>query len=254
MTTTDSGTFLDPWPSLQPSWPDAPWTMTGRVLTAWFRIPPEALRELLSPSLIPDANQLGLARLRFYDVEFHSDDRDTRQTPDGHFREAVIALPAAYKGQVGEISAFMWSDSDTYMLWGREVFGWPILRGRVELNGSLWDGKLVKATTGEAHLELTDGGGAEITIDAVGEQLSEPAPPAWMTPRLVPEPASRSQRRQLLVVRPTLIEPGELHEATGKLTLDFQSSHPLAELRPQAERIDVRAGFVLRVGDQVDLL
>jgi hypothetical protein len=251
--TSVTDTLLDPWPSLQPSWPAAPWVMTGRVLTAWYQLSHQALRELISPSLLPDSNEPGLARLRFYDVAFHSEDSDPRQTPDGHFREAVIAFPAAYKGQVGEISAFMWSDSDTYMLWGREVFGWPILRGQVELTGPIWDSDLAPSSTGEARLELNDGSSASITVETVGDPLAEPPPPTWITPRLVPEPASNTQRRQLLIVRPALMEPGDRRQVTGSLTFDFKSGHPLAGIRPQVESLDVRAGFVLRVGDQVEL-
>ena len=254
MGTDDGNRYIDPWPSMQPSWPAAPWIMTGTVLTAWFQLPREVLEGLISPSLIPQTSEIGQSRLRFYDVDFHSDDPDARQNPDGHFREAVIGLPAASGGETGEISAFMWSDSDTYMLWGREVFGWPILRAAVDLNGELWAGNLASSAAGQSRVELADGSSASITIDGIGNELSQPTATAWFTPRLVPEPSSASERRQLLVVRPTLIDPGRRHEVTGKTELMFREPHPLSGIHPRADRIEVSVGFVLRVGDRVDLL
>ena len=254
MPTKKGREYLDPWPSMQPSWPAAPWIMTGTVLTAWFRLPRTALEGLMSPSLIPETAEIGPSRLRFYNVDFHSDDLDARQNPNGHFREAVIGLPAAYANQAGEISAFMWSDSDTYMLWGREVFGWPILRAPIELDGELWAANLGPTATARARVELPDGSRAAITIDGIGDELPEPTAAAWFTPRLVPEPSSVSDRRQLLLVRPTLIDPGQRHEVTGSMELMFREPHPLAGIQPSVERIEVSLGFVLRVGDRVDLL
>jgi Acetoacetate decarboxylase (ADC) len=251
---TDAGRFPDPWPSVQPSWPAAPWRMSGTVVTAWFDLPHDALTSLISPSLVPDADDVRPSRLRFYDVDFHSDDLDATQSRDGHFREAVIGVPAAYEGQTGEVSALMWSDSDTYMHWGRDVFGWPILRAPVTLDGALWAGDLAPRTSAYARVDLPDGSHASITIHAVGGELPPPAPAAWFTPRLVPEPASVSERRELLVVRPEQIDSGRRHELSGSVELMFREPHPLAGITVGGERIETSVGFVIRVGDRVELL
>ena len=148
-----TGRFPDPWPSRQPNWPPPPWIMSGTVLTAWFDLPREQVARLISSSLLPSSGTLGPSRLRFYELDYHAES-DTTPDAGGSFREAVVGLPAAYQSTVGEISAHIWSDSDTYMHWGRDMFGWPILRAPVHLNGAIWTGDIHANATGTASLSF----------------------------------------------------------------------------------------------------
>jgi len=244
--------FADPWPSRQPNWPAAPWLMAGTVLTAWFQLPREQIEALISRSLVPESGELGPSRLRFYELDYYPDGPDADAHTGGRFREAVVAFPATFNGTVGEISAHMWSDDDTYMHWGRDLFGWPILRAPVQLSGPIWSGEIESGATGHASVELAEGSRAAISVDGIGARLPAPTPAAWITPRLIASPLD--EQRELLVVRPNLLDPGHRFAVTGDVELAFREPHPLANLSPTATRIEMSVGFTLRVGDQVERL
>ena len=127
-------------------------------------------------------------RLRFYDLEYRSDAPTTSADSSGRFREAVVAFPATYGTTVGEVSAYMWSDSDTYMHWGRDVFGWPVLRLPIHLDGDIWSGSPTPGATGTASIDLEDGSRASIRVDGTGADIAPPTPAAWITPRLIASP------------------------------------------------------------------
>ena len=226
--------------------------MSGTVLTAWFDLPREQVASLISPCLVPRSGQLGPSRLRFYELEYHSESASEAAAASGRFREAVVGLPATHESTVGEISAHMWSDSDTYMHWGRDVFGWPILRAPVQLDGQIWTGDLQPNSIGTASLELPDGSRAAISVDGVEEELPPPTVAAWITPRLIASPIE--ERRELLVVRPTFLSTGHRVRVTGTVELAFREPHPLAALQPTNTRIEMSTGITIRVGDEVELL
>jgi hypothetical protein len=251
--TSDHAQFIDPWPSRQPGCPATPWIMSGSVVTAWFDLPYGELLEQLSPTLMPNAERVGPSRVRFYDIEYRSADPNSPNGLSGSFREAVVAFPAAYGECVSELSAFMWTDSDVYMQWGREVFGWPILRGSIDLHGSIWAGHPDPPLSGEAIARLPQGE-VSIEVGSVVRQLPPPPPSSWLTPRSVPSPADGCDRRELLLVRPRLIDPGNRFEVTGSAALAFPSDHPLAKVKVQDPRIEVSIGISICVGDQVERL
>lgn len=247
---SDTNRFSDPWPTRQPSWPARPWIMSGTVVTAWFTLEHGAISTMLSPDLVPTGEPTRPSRLRFYDIEYHSGS-DT-SAGDGRFKEAVVAFPASYGEETGEVSAFMWSDSDTYIHWGREVFGWPVLRGGIDLEGAPWENK--GDSPGAARLSVQDGtAGIEIT------GRCEEVPPArnaqWFTPRLIPLPGRPQDARELLVVRPKVLDPGIRYGATGRAWINFEARHPLGTITvPANAEIEIASGFVLRVGDDIAVL
>ena len=250
---TDAGRFPDPWPSVQPSWPAAPWTMTGTVLTAWLELPRDALTSLISPSLVPDADDVRPSRLRFYDVDFRSADPDATRTATAISARRSIGVPAAYEGQTGEVSALMWSDSDTYMHWGRDVFGWPILRALVTLDGALAPAISHRRRPPTRASTCRTRSHASITISR-RRRRAPPPPAAWFTPRLVPEPASSSERRELLVVRPVPIDSGSRHELSGSRRAHVPRTAPACRDHGRRRPNRNERRFRHRVGDRVELL
>ena len=52
---------------------------------------------------------------------------------------------------------FMWADDEAYTTWGREVFGWPILRGEFTFEGTIWDSPLAAGAPGSAMLQASAG-------------------------------------------------------------------------------------------------
>ena len=256
-----NGRWLDPWPSPQIAFEDSPWTITGRVVTAWFDMPREVAERILSPSLhgaeLRDRRAQGVpARLRFYDVVYRAGGEDTRAPlSEGRFREAVVALGAASGDVRGESSLFMWTDSDPYRAWGREVFGFPLLPGTFQLSGDLWSGTLGPGVSGAAIANV-DAGELRLERVRVGPPIEPPhSKGPWLTPRLIYrrgglEPADR----ELLVVRPTIRQSGRWFAATGDIEIVLESPHPLGSLRVAATTGDVVDGIELVVPGQVTIL
>ena len=247
--------WRDPWPSPQVAWADPPWHLGGRVVTAWFEAPRAFVEGIMSPDLWPGHTPTVRARLRFYDIAFKAPAGSAGSPVEGRFREAVVAFRARAGGLEGEVSLFMWTDSDAYMLWGREVFGWPLIRGRIDLGGSLWDSRTPASGAAGTAMLSAPGGQATLVVDELGHgQASAPGPACWITPRRVLHRAGLdAETREVLLVRPVVREAGVRYAATGRASLDFDRSHPLHGLRIDAATYEVVDGFHLVVGADVDL-
>jgi hypothetical protein len=247
--------FRDPWPSPQSAWNDPPWILEGRVATAWFSVERSRLAGFLSPDIMPRGDGESVrARIRFYDVRFR-DDRGRPNPSGGRFREAVVAFASSAEAVDGEVSLFMWTDDDTYMLWGREVFGWPLEQAAMTFEGPLWsDG---------AMGEFGGAGSARCAEGELGLRIEQawPAPAlagqaaVWITPRRVLWRArSEGDTREVLLVRPEILDCGRRYEARGEAWLNFRDGHPLAGLPVAAPTFEVVDGISLRVGSDVDVI
>src|SRR4029450_1369654 len=140
-------------------------------------------------------------------------------------------FPARARGTDGETSLFLWTESDTYLMWAREAFGWPVARGRIELSGSIWTASALVGTSGAAKLEDA-WGSAAIARAEVHEQTGQGSPAAlWFTPRRVlPRAGLDSDLRELLVVRPTVRAAGDRYAGAANVVFNFDESHPLGGL------------------------
>lgn len=255
---TRAFTWRDPWPLSHGAYPDPPWIMRGSRVTAWIDIPTSVAVRALSPNLRPSSLGHLRARLRFYDVEFEGRERSGVSGPrSGVFREAVIGVPAVANQIVGEVSAFMWTDSDTYMCWGREVFGWPIARGAIDANNvrTLSD---ISPRTRFASVE-SEAGSAVLHISrSLHEQEEEEedrVAAAWLTPRTIYRRGGMEEEREVLVVRPTVLAPGVRLAGEGHVDLSFIAGHILHDLSGHlVATIDAEKDFVISVGDNVDVV
>jgi len=251
---TKFGEFDDPWPAPQVLWSDPPWIMSGNHITAWFEVDTFAVSELVSPSFSPMKTARGVpTRLRFYDVYYEPRDGDdrTRANGSGNFREAVIAFKGSMAGVDGEYSAFMWTDDDRYMAWGREVFGWPLLRGDIRLVGPLWDASESGRTVCQlVHPDFN------LIIEAdepESLELVERPPPLWLTPRRIIFPSQDGHvRRDLNIVQPTVISAGNSQSHQGSVKLEGRKDSFVSKLQPLGSvRIESLEAFRICVGDQV---
>ena len=234
-----------------PGWPEPPWRMRGTTVTAWF-VPSRALLEsVLGP--LRDATPDRLARVRFYDIEFTGPGRNP-SAAQGRFREAVVAFPARVADLIGEVSAFMWTDSDTYLTWSREAFGWPLRRASFDLGGGVWDGGTDTGTGratvagGAITIEVT-GSAPEATLEAV------PGSGTWITPRMIiPSDPSAAGRIEINAVTPRIVTAGNQRPVRAKAQLSVPAGHPLHGLDPVIVRAELRAGCELVVGETVTTL
>ena len=249
--------FGDPWPAPHFLWSDPPWIMSGNLITAWFEVETSAVSELLSPTFSPMKVAKGVpTRLRFYDVCYEPRDGDDQFRADGSgtFREAVIAFKGSMAGVEGEYSAFMWTDDDCYMAWGREVFGWPLLRGDIRLIGPLWDGSQSGRTVCQlVHPDFN------LIIEAEeceSVELVDGPPPLWLTPRRITFPGQYGHvQRDLNIVKPTVIFAGNSKRHTGRVKLEDRNDSFVSKLQPLGNvRIESLEGFRICVGDQVETI
>jgi hypothetical protein len=247
---------VDPLRSWLTGWPDPPWLMTGQTITVWFEPPPELSQRLLGTDFASTGGPPRRARLRFYYVSFTGSSADSwqRDGSTGHFREAVFALPAELKGIEGEVSTHMWTDDDTYLQWGREVFGWPLQRGEITLTGSLWsDGgnqgaAAVRTLAGTASIEVSG-------LDAGPNTDQATSSGPWLTPRRVLPTGSVGRGTvEVTAVEPVVVTPGtrELVHATAEVS--FTDGHPLHGLPIAPLRAEVHRGFELLVGSAVSVV
>ena len=236
-----------------PGWPDPPWDMRGTTVTAWF-VPPRPLLERVLGPLRDGQGPDRLARVRFYDVEFAGRSRNPSVAAQGRFREAVVAFPARVGEIIGEVSVFMWTDSDAYLTWSRGAFGWPLRRAGFDLAGGVWDGS---TDTGTGSATFADG---VITIEVTGsapEAIPEAVPGSgtWITPRMIiPSDPSSAGRFEINAVTPRIVTAGTQRPVRAQFELSVPDGHPLHGLDPGVIRAELRTGCELVVGETVTTL
>jgi hypothetical protein len=249
--------FRDPWPSSQSAWNDPPWILEGRVVTAWFSTERARLAAFLSPDLMPrDDGTKVRSRIRFYDLSFR-DERHGENPFGGRFREAVVAFAGRAGTVDGEVSLFMWTDDDTYMLWGREVFGWPLERAAMSFDQSFWhSGTIDRSDLPGSSVARCAAGEIGLRIDEASEAPGLTGPGAmWITPRRVLWPGrSDGDTREVLLVKPEIMNRGQRYEAHGQAWLNFRAGHPLADLPVNEPTFEIVDGVRLRVGADVKVL
>lgn len=252
-----------PWLSAQPSWPRPPWVLSGRVLTAWCELPRELISDAMSPDLLPPGGPSLRTRVRFYDLEYEAlapSSLAPLAPTTGRFRECSVAVPARYKEIEGELSLLLWSESETYLTSGREIFGWPIRLAEIDLKGSLWSAASLPGTTGLAVMRESWG---TIAIDGVEVAGASEEPPislaassSWLAPRLnLRRGGLDEDERELLVLRPEVRSGGTRYSARGHLAFDLAPGHPLKALsgRETPARYEVSDRFEIVVGKDVEI-
>ena len=254
---TDKPLFPHPWPAPQHLWADPPWILSGTSITAWFEVDADVVANLVSPSFKSISGEKGvITRRRFYDIKFEPRDGSPsfKTKMSGTFKEAVIAFKGSFAEVEGEYSAFMWTDDDTYIGWGREIFGWPLIRAEINLKGKSWDQASidnshcqVKSNDFNLSLALDDDSGIE---KAIGRG------PNWLTPRRVIFPAGNEpDRHDLNIVRPTILEMGNFYTHTGEVTLDIDKGSIIDGMKPLTKPVIHRhANFKICVGDNVETI
>jgi hypothetical protein len=254
----------EPWPSSQPTWPRPPWSLRGRVLTAWCQLPTDVIANAMSRDLLADDRPAIPTRVRFYDLEYKTLSEQPADLPQsaesGRFRECSVAVPARYGDDVGELSLLLWSDSEIYLLWGREIFGWPIRLATVELTGNLWTADDPAGAQGDAAMR--DAYGTIAMLHASVGGVSEAAHPplastgVWLAPRLLVHRACLDEdEHELLLLRPQARSTGRHYSARAEIRIDFATGHPLAPLRgkPVPATFEVTDQFDIVVGTDVEV-
>jgi hypothetical protein len=232
--------------------------LRGRVATAWFQAPWAVLAQAMSPDLLPEPASFVRTRLRFYRLTFEAlgPAHGQQLAPkEGTFLEGAVGFPARARGIEGESSLFLWTDSDTYLMWAREAFGWPVALADIELDGGLWTTVDLDGETGQARLTDRCGSAALLDVRVVGQADAGTPSGSWLTPRRALHRAGLGgESRELLVVRPVVRKSGDRYRASGRVRFDFEDPHPLSMIGELEADVEVADGIELVVGEDVEVL
>jgi hypothetical protein len=227
-------------------------------VTARFPVSPELVEAAVQPAIRPSPDAELVGRVRFWDLRYESlQPRETplAAAPAGSFREAIVALPARFGDEATETTAFMWTDSATYLTWGREEFGWPTLLGEVDLDGDLWTGPLAAGTTGAARCRTAT---ASIALTDLTVERARPAvvagSPSFVTVRRVARRGSPEVTVEAVRVKMQMLNRGRRFELQGTLQLSFEPGHPLYGFAPTPATIEAVEGVTCVVGEDVETL
>lgn len=220
-----------------------PWNMRGRTLALWYRLadPDEASRHVPgSLSLEPDP----IVRARFWDMHHDAvpgiDGGEPRWTP---FREAVVAFPVRYGDVEGDYPTYMYADEAAYTAFGREVMGWPVRDGSIDVEdedegenehegeggpvaGRRVSARLVRGGVAimRASLELT---GRRVEVD-------DSEPPRWLSHKCIPHVSHPGAAlSQLVVTGPERIHHRIVWEARAELSFAESPTDELHFLAPR---------------------
>jgi acetoacetate decarboxylase len=240
-----------------------PWHMRGRTLAMWFRLadPDEARRHV--PSYV-EMEDDPIVRARFWDMTYDAVVGDRAGTRGRRrFLEAVVAFPVRYGDISGDYPAHMYADDWVYIVAGREVQGWNVRGGEVDVDpepaGGPAAGVLLSAelrrdgwSVMRARLELS---GRELDV-------AETAPLRWLTTKILPDAAGDGAAvGQLLSTGPLRVDGRRVWQATAQLSFGAAPGDELHHLAPREivdaqywSDVDITVGWatVLReLGDEV---
>jgi acetoacetate decarboxylase len=216
-----------------------PWNMRGRTLALWFRLvdPDEARRHV--PSLLrmdPDP----VLRARFWDmahdaVPAYAPGATAPATAWTPFREAVVAFPVWHDGVEADYPTYMYADEFAYTAFGREVMGWPVRDGRIEVDPEPAGGP---AAGFHVAGRLERGGRtvmqARLTLTGTRHASDDTNVPRWLASKVIADVGTpRAAVAQLVATGPERIHHRDIWEATGALSFGEGATDELHCLAPR---------------------
>ena len=230
-----------------------PWRMRGRALAFWFRVrDPDEIRRHVPPTVAVDKDPI--VRARFWDLEHDAagpavgEPGERRWTS---FREAVVAFPIVRDGVTGDLPVHMYADDFSYTAMGREVMGWPVRDGRIEVDAEPADGPHAGLVIGA---RMTREGRpvmeASITLEGVPALEESPPPPIWLAEKVIPHvDRPGALVAQLVATGPERIDRRHVWTATGSVSFGPSPSDELDRLAPrEIVRVEYWSGMTLTVG------
>ncbi len=216
-----------------------PWHFAGRALSIYFETDPDNIDKLLPPPLKSprDGPRAGIGR--FSINEFVCDwgfgDEITWKSPRrGLCREGLIALPAVYEDNMGELDAVLWCDNDAEIAACREVYGWAHKMAEVHMSwpfhsqfgpGAHIGGVVTRYQSRVAR--------AEVTLE---KEISADDLPEWgsfLGFRYIPSASpDRPSIKELIVEELGEKVLTDVWECSAELELIGEDNEEIAELNP----------------------
>jgi hypothetical protein len=147
------------------------------------------------------------------------------------FREAVLAVPAAYGDDVGEYAVHLYSDDPDYVFWAREAIGWPVKMGTISISQPWPTRQLERGSQVQAILQRN--GRRLITVTL---EFTEPLPrdlyPRTMGPQYTVKTIPSAEQglfaiRQVVAVRPSPPTISDAWRAEASMTIEASPSDEL---------------------------
>jgi acetoacetate decarboxylase len=218
----------------------------GRTLSVVFKAERDALAALVPPPLEPLDEPFGVVRITELLNDQGTNGSLLEDEPEwAQYNEAVVCVPATYKGVSGNYDPFLWVDNHACAAAGREVYGLPKKIAKVHLtrffpSDPVQPGvKLTGTLEGLSRRLIT----ASVRINRRATIEEMPRMDAFYALRWIPSPeGDRADVHQLLQFRHRDYKVTELW--TGDATLSFGDS-PNEELLP-IQPTEIVAGFYMQ--------
>jgi acetoacetate decarboxylase len=232
----DATSSMRSWRNPSQEYGPLPWSMSGSSLTVFFKLEsPEEARRRVPPMCDMDPDPI--VRARFWELDYEPGliaDENQQASERPHFREAVIAFPVSFGDISGDYTAHMYADDPTYIAFGREVMGWPLMTGEIEIHppearppGSTTS---LAATLMRGRQQLLR---ADVTLRHEAAPVTSPLP-RWLTWKLIPDvDGRRAAISQLVETGPSFVDWGPSWSGEGRLEFGDDRRNPLGSLSPR---------------------
>jgi len=205
----------------------------GRTLSVVFRADKEALNALVPPPLEPLPEPYGVVRVTELLNDQGTDGNLLEDEPElAQYTEAVVCIPASYKGVVGNYDPFLWVNNHACAAAAREVYGLPKKMAEISLSrffpsDPIGPDKKLTGTLSALSRRLLS---ASVRIRRTASVAEMPKVETFFTLRYLPDPEhDAAERYQLLQFRHRDYKVTQLW--TGDASLSFGDS-PNEELLP----------------------
>jgi acetoacetate decarboxylase len=217
----------------------------GRTLTVVFRADRDALNALIPPPLEPLPEPYGVVRVTELLNDQGTNGTLLEDEPElAQYTEAVVCIPASYRGVVGNYDPFLWVNNHACAAAAREVYGLPkkmakIFLSRFYPSDPIGPGKKLTGTLeGLSRRLLT----ASVRIRRIAAVSEMPKVETFYTLRYVPHPEHEGPEvYQLLQFKHRDYKVAQLW--AGDATLSFGDA-PNEELLP-LQPTEILGGFYM---------
>jgi len=207
--------------------------MRGRAIAFWYRLlDPDEARSHVPRDCAMERDPI--VRARFWDLRHDAGSGLLAPEQWQAFREAVVAFPVSCARVEGDFTTHMFGDDSTYNAFGREVMGWPLRSGEIDVQAPA-----KPAPGSKVHAQLNYRGRvamrAAVTLGQEREASTFPtALPHWIGWKLIPAVDGTTMVvDEITDTGPSELKWGSIWDAAGSLEFPEGTSLELAGLRPR---------------------
>jgi acetoacetate decarboxylase len=219
----------------------------GRIMSVVFKADKDALNALIPAPLEPLDEPYGIVRVSELLNDHGAGDKWLENEPEWvQYNEAVVCIPAAYKGVVGNYDPYLWVDNHACAAGGREIYGLPKKMAKVHLSrfypsDPIGPGKKLTGTMEGLSRRLIT---ASVRIDKEATPADLPKTETFYGYRVMPHPEEdRAEIEQLLEFRLQNYKYTKLFSGEATLSFGDAPNEELMALKPT----EIIGGFYMEV-------